>query len=63
MRDTRPVQRSMLPGPIDIHLVDGELDFRKARSVAEGKAFEVLDHPILLAWFDGETGMHSPAIC
>lgn len=63
MIDTRPVRRNMLPGPLDIRLDDTELDFPAARSLADARAREVLDSPVLLAWFNGETGMHSPAIC
>jgi hypothetical protein len=53
----------MLPGPVDIGLNENELNFERARSVADAKAEEVLEVPVLLAWFNGETGMHSPAIC
>ena len=63
MIDTRPVKKEMLTAPVDIHLGEGALDFQTARYAADAKASEILGDPMLLAWFDGETGKHFPAIC
>lgn len=63
MIDARPVKKEMLTAPVDIRLGDGSLDFHAARYAADAKASEILGDPMLLAWFDSETGKHSPAIC
>jgi hypothetical protein len=63
MIDARPVKKEMLTAPVDIRLGEGALDFQTARCAADGKASEILSDPMLLAWFDGETGKHSPALC
>ena len=63
MIDARPVKKEMLTAPVDIRLGEESLDFHAARYAADRKASEILSDPMLLAWFDGETGKHSPAIC
>ena len=63
MMDPRPVQKRMLVGVVDCMVSEEDLDFGSARAIAEAVARESLHDPMLLAWFDGETGKHSPAIC
>jgi hypothetical protein len=52
----------MLDHPVDIRVEDAGLDFAGAREVAERRARELCENPILLAWFDGKTGRFSPNI-
>lgn len=54
------VTRDMLKYPIDVRVDDRSLDFRGARSLADGKAGERSSDPMLLAWFDRKSGRYSP---
>ncbi len=63
MMDPRPVKKDMLVGLVEIRIPAAELDFTSARERANSSAKESLAAPFLLAWFDGKTWTHSPAIC
>jgi hypothetical protein len=63
MMDPRPVKKDMLVGLVEILAPTSELDFAKARQMADSSAREALETPFLLAWFDRKSGTHSPAIC
>jgi hypothetical protein len=61
--DPRTVKKDMLGGLVEIRAPMAELDFAKARQVADSTAREALSTPFLMAWFDRKSGTHSPAIC
>jgi hypothetical protein len=63
MMDSRIVKKDMLVGLVDLRIPEMELDFTRARQIAERSAREALVNPFLLAWFDGKSWKHSPAIC
>jgi hypothetical protein len=63
MMDPRTVKKDMLVGLVEIPVPTLELDFTKARQMADSSARESLESPFLLAWFDRKSWTHSPAIC
>ena len=62
MTDIRHVTREMLDRPIEVCVDGAALDLNSARSIADGKAGEMSNNPILLAWFEKKSGRHSPNI-
>jgi hypothetical protein len=52
----------MLRDPIDIAVPDGPLDFARARALAERRAREEGDEPMLLAWYNRDRGESSPQV-
>jgi hypothetical protein len=63
MMDPRPVKREMLVGLVDHRVSEVELDFARARQIADRSAREALADPLLLAWFARKAWKHSPSIC
>ncbi len=59
--DDRIVRRSMLNQPIDIQ-IDQLPNFEAARTIADHTAKKKTKDPMLLAWYDGKQGVHSPNI-
>jgi len=57
-----PLSREMLRDPIDIVVADAPLDFARARAIAETRARQEAADPMLLAWYDRETGRFSPQV-
>lgn len=57
-----PLSREMLRDPIDVDIADAPLDFARARAFAEARARQEAADPMLLAWFDRETGRFSPQV-
>jgi len=55
------LKREMLKDPIDLK-VAGEVDFARARALAEARAREAGGEPMLLAWYNGVTGEFSPQV-
>jgi hypothetical protein len=62
MADCLPLSREMLRDPIDILLHDEPLDFAQARALAEQRAREMDPEPMLLAWYNRQTGEFSPRV-
>ena len=62
MADCIPLSREMLKDPIDIGVADEPLDFPRARAIADRRAREVGDDPMLLAWYDRDAGAFSPRV-
>ena len=57
-----PLSREMLIDPIDVDIADAPLDFARARALAEARARQEAADPMLLAWYDRETGRFSPQV-
>jgi len=53
--------REMLTDPIDIK-VNGPLDFQRAKTLADRRAGEVASDPMLLSWYERESGRFSPPV-
>ena len=56
------VERSMLPNPTNVHIEGREIDFVDARLIANEKAKELAEHPMLLGWYDSTNGFFSPNV-
>ena len=56
------LERRMLPNPVDVRVDEKNLDFSTARLMAEQKAKELMDHPMLLGWYDSNKGRFSPNV-
>ncbi len=54
--------REMLPDPLDITLPEDEADFAKASAAAKAEIGKVLEKPMLMAWYDGDSGKFSPHV-
>jgi hypothetical protein len=61
MTDCVVLQREMLKDPIHLQ-VTGELDFARARALADRRASEIGTEPMLLAWYNGVNGEFSPQV-
>lgn len=61
MADCIPLKRDMLKNPTHLR-VEGELDFARARALADQRAGELAAEPMLLAWYNGGTGEFSPQV-
>ena len=55
------VTRDMLTDPVLIR-EDDSLDYHKARKVADKKAREFSEDPMLLAWYEARSGRFSPPV-
>ena len=55
-------KRNHLINPVDITVDDKNLDFDTAREIADHKAKEYGSDPMLLAWYQGKTGNHTPKV-
>jgi hypothetical protein len=51
----------MLVNPIELQASEN-IDFFEAKDIADQKAKELDRNPMLLAWFDGHRGKHSPDV-
>jgi hypothetical protein len=54
--------REMLRLPIDVLTEDSGLDFYRARRVADARARQLSEEPMLLAWYDRRSGEFSPRV-
>jgi hypothetical protein len=54
--------REMLHLPIDVLTEDSDLDFYRARKVADVRARQLTEEPMLLAWYDRKLGQFSPRV-
>jgi hypothetical protein len=55
------LQKDMLKNPIHIR-VDDELDFTRAKQLADREAQKLAGDPMLLAWYNAKTGEFSPPV-
>lgn len=62
MGTCRSLSREMLPNRIGLDFEDTPLDLKAARLLADQKAQEVLSEPMLLAWYERDTGRFSPQV-
>ncbi|HAY23445.1 MAG TPA: hypothetical protein DCY27_15050 [Desulfobacterales bacterium] len=62
MTECLPLNREMLPEPVDVTILGSDLDRDQAIAVAEAKARELASEVMLLAWFDRKTGNFSPRL-
>jgi hypothetical protein len=62
MADCLPLTREMLKDPIDLRVADEPVDFFRAKVLAERRAREAAAEPMLLAWYNRETGEFSPQV-
>ena len=61
MATCKSVTKQMLTDAIDVS-IDSNLDFDKAREIADQKALQVTDEPMLMAWYEKKTGKFSPQV-
>jgi hypothetical protein len=54
--------REMLHLPIDVFVEDPALDFFSAKKVADARARQQSEEPMLLAWYDRRSGEFSPRV-
>ncbi len=57
-----PLTREMLPNLATIKSISSAIDFNQARKLADDKATELLNVPMLLAWFDSREQKFSPNV-
>ncbi len=57
-----PLTREMLQDPIDLDVPDAPLDFARAKVLADRRAREAADEPMLLAWYNRDRGEASPQV-
>ena len=57
-----PLTRDMLKNPIDLEVADAPLDFAHARALADQRARQLAAEPMLLAWYNRDTGEFSPQV-
>ncbi len=62
MSNCKLLTREMLHLPIDVFIEDSDLDFYRARRVADTRARQVSEEPMLLAWYDRKSGDFSPRV-
>lgn len=58
----KTVTKEMLPNTIGVSITDAELDYNRARQIADGKAREKCETPMLMAWYEKKTGAFSPQV-
>lgn len=63
MATCRMVTKQMLPDAIEVSIAREEnLDFDRAREIADQKARERSDDPMLMAWYEKKSGAFSPQV-
>lgn len=53
--------KAVLTNPVLIY-PEEPLDYERARGIADRKAKELSESPMLLAWYDGKSGKFSPPV-
>ena len=56
------LSREMLHEPIHLRVAEEHLNFPRARALADQRAAEIGTQPMLLAWYNGDTGEFSPQV-
>ena len=62
MKTCRALERNMLPNPVDLKIDNGKLDFTTAKNLSYDKANEMLEHPMLMGWYNRNSGHFSPNV-
>jgi hypothetical protein len=62
MSNCKILTREMLHLAIDVFVKDPDLDFCRARKVADVRARQISEDPMLLAWYDRRSGAFSPRV-
>jgi hypothetical protein len=62
MSSCKILTREMLHLAIDVFVEDPDLDFYRARKVADVRARQMSEDPMLLAWYDRRSGEFSPRV-
>lgn len=62
MATCRVLTKDMLADAIELQIDSKDLDWSRARQIADEKAREKSPDPMLMAWFDKRTGDFSPQV-
>ncbi|MBW1781525.1 MAG: AF1514 family protein [Deltaproteobacteria bacterium] len=62
MTTCRTLTKEMLPHAVSIQVDTPRLDLTAARRIADQKAFELASEPMLLAWYEAQSGRFSPDV-
>ena len=62
MTNSKAVTKEDLTNPIELQIEDENLGFETARLIADKKAMEMASEPMLLGWYDADTGRYSPNV-
>ena len=62
MESCVPLTKDMLKNPVQLQVKDEELDFSRAKQMADQEAKKLTADPMLLAWYDAKTGQYSPPV-
>jgi hypothetical protein len=57
-----PLTKDMLKDPVHLQVEDEELDFARAKQLADKEAKKLTADPMLLAWYNAKTGEFSPPV-
>jgi hypothetical protein len=52
----------MLINPVELHVESDGLDFARARKMADQKAKDFAQDPMLMAWYEASSGIFSPNV-
>ena len=64
MTDCKYITKDMLSHPVMLRVNDVSLDYFSAKILADRKAKELSSDPMLMAWFDRNSGTFAPdSIC
>ena len=62
MTECEILEKNMLPNPVGLQVGDRKLDFNSARLLSDQKANELIENPMLISWYDRDTGRFSPDV-
>jgi hypothetical protein len=62
MTTCKTISKDMLINPVTLRVEEDHLDFGRARQIADEKAKEFSQDPMLMAWYEGGTGSFSPNV-
>jgi hypothetical protein len=63
MSDCKFVTKAMLPDRVEVRTEDrGGLTFYDAKAIADRRAEELTEDPVLLSWWDKKRGMFAPDV-
>lgn len=62
MEECVPLEKHMLKNPVHVQVKDEDLDFTRAKQLADQEAKKLSADPMLLAWYNAKTGQYSPPV-
>jgi Domain of unknown function (DUF5619) len=62
MAECPPLRKDMLKNPIHLTVADKGLEFSRAKELADQEAGKLTAQPVLLAWYNAQTGEFSPRV-